>query len=176
MLHSFLGIEPPKHPLISIVDFSNVGFKEEMFADKKIINDFYLISFKSVTSKTLIYGRQYYDFEEGTILFLSPSQVFQVGGEVHKETIGWGLYFHPDLLRAYPLERSISQFGFFDYATHEALHLSEREKTNLNEIAMKIQVESELNIDEYSHDLLVSNLGLLLNYIKAMLCWLCNTF
>ncbi len=165
-LHEVMGYPKPAHPLISLVDLSQAEVKTG-YANK-VSCGMYTISLKTkYTSAPVLYGQRHFDFEEGVLLGMAPGQVFTIEENIEKGDMqGWALYIHPDLVQGYSLGDSISSFGFFDYATHEALHLSDREKSTLNEIAFKIQEESELNIDDYSNDLLVSNLELLLNYIR----------
>lgn len=165
-LHKFLGIAPPRHPLISVVDFSNMQIRPDMFTDKIIINDFYLISLKVDRKNNLIYGRDYYDFGEGSMIFMSPSQVFQVDGEMSEASEGWGLYFHPDLILGTTLHQRMDDYSFFNYAIREALHLSEKEKEVIQQIIENIVLEYDNNLDQHSQNLIVSNLELLLNYCQ----------
>ncbi|UTW62459.1 helix-turn-helix transcriptional regulator [bacterium SCSIO 12741] len=164
--HKAMGYPKPAHPLISLVDLSEAELMST--SHHKVATSLYTISMKTKFAATpVLYGQRYFDFQEGVLLGMSPGQVFTIDGNIKKGDMeGWALYFHPDLIQGYPLQSSISKFGFFDYVTHEALHLSEKEKETLNQIVFKIQEESEQNMDDYSNDLLVSNIELLLNYIK----------
>lgn len=164
--HEAMGYPKPAHPLISLVDLSQAEI--ESASCKKVVCSLYSISLKTkFIASSILYGQQYFDFQEGVLLGMAPGQVFSIEEQVKKGDMeGWALYFHPDLIQGYPLQSAISKFAFFDYTTNEALHLSDKEKKNLNDIAVKIQEESEQNLDDYSHDLLVSSLELLLNYIK----------
>ena len=164
--HAVMGYPKPTHPLISLVDLSEAELKTP--ADHKVACSLYTISMKtkSLTSPVL-YGQKQVDFDEGVLLGMAPDQVFSIEESIEKGDMqGWALYFHPDLIRGYSLEDAISKFGFFDYATHEALHLSEKERATVTEIVFNIQAESKQNIDDYSNDLLVAHLELLLNYIR----------
>ena len=97
-LHQIIGYEKPKHPLITIIEYSKIKRNPEHY-DVKIVTDFYIISLKSPSPKLLQYGRKYYDFEEGTMIFLAPDQVFSVSEFNEQiEYDGWGIYFHPDLI------------------------------------------------------------------------------
>lgn len=161
-----LCYEKPKHPLITIIDYSKLKGNREHY-DVKIVTDFYIVSLKSPAPKSLQYGRQYYDFEEGTMMFMSPNQVFSVGefnDSVQYE--GWGLYFHPDLILNSPLGKRIKEFTFFYYAVNEALHLSEDEKNTLSQIVDNLIKEYSGNIDRYSQDLIINAIEQLLNYSK----------
>lgn len=163
-LHSYLGYAKPEHPLISVLDLSKVKNTDNL-ANKNIVTSYYSIYLKTGAS-SIKYGRKFYDFEEGTIITMAPEQVFSFSSDENLENLsGWVLYFHPDLIRKYPLAKRMKQFGFFSYENNEALHLSDKEKKTITSIFQKIPEEYELNIDELSHDVLVSNLELLLNYI-----------
>ena len=163
-LHEMLGYEKPKHPLITIIDYSKIIGNPEHY-DVKIVTDFYMISLKSPSPKSLQYGRQYYDFEEGTMMFMSPEQVFSVGD--FNEQIqyqGWGLYFHPDLISNTSLGEKIKEYNFFTYSVSEALHISEDEKQTLTELTCVIEKEYKSNIDQFSQSVIVTAIEQLLNY------------
>ena len=124
-----------------------------------------MISLKSPSPKSLQYGRQYYDFEEGTMMFMSPEQVFSVGD--FNEQIqyqGWGLYFHPDLISNTSLGEKIKEYNFFTYSVSEALHISEDEKQTLTELTCVIEKEYKSNIDQFSQSVIVTAIEQLLNY------------
>jgi AraC family transcriptional regulator, transcriptional activator of pobA len=112
-LHRMLGYEKPKHPLITVLDYSKFMPNPEHYSTS-IVTDFYMISMKSPAPTSLLYGRQFYDFEEGTIMFVSPQQVFSV--ESFSENIkyeGWGIYFHPDLINKTHLAKKLKTYTFF---------------------------------------------------------------
>ncbi len=163
-LHEVLGYEKPKHPLITIIDYSKVVANPAHY-DIKIVTDFYVISLKSPSPKSLQYGRQYYDFEEGTMMYMSPEQVFSVG-EFNEQTQyqGWGLYFHPNLIANTSLGKKIKEFTFFSYSVSEALHLSEGEKQTLTELIYAIEKEYKANLDQFSQGVIVTAIEQLLNY------------
>ncbi|MFM9839624.1 MAG: helix-turn-helix domain-containing protein [Cyclobacteriaceae bacterium] len=165
-LHELLGYEKPKHPLITIIDYSKIKPNPDHY-NIKIVTDFYIISLKSPSPISLQYGRQYYDFEEGTMMFMSPHQVFSVN-EFNEQIKyeGWGIYFHPDLILNSSLNKKIKDSHFFSYAVNEALHLSEDEKKTLSIIAENIEKEYNGNIDKYSQDLIINHIEQLLNYSK----------
>ena len=163
-LHEILGYEKPKHPLITIIDYSKIMAKSEHY-DVKIVTDFYIISLKSPSPKSLQYGRQYYDFEEGTMMFMSPEQVFSVS-DFNEQTQyqGWGLYFHSDLISNTSLLKKIRDYNFFSYSVSEALHISEEEKQTLTELIKTIEKEYKSNIDQFSQSVIVTAIEQLLNY------------
>ena len=79
---------------------------------------------------------------------------------------GWVLVFHPDLIRSYPLHKKMKDYGFFSYQSNEALHLSEKENETLYSILEKIEIELDSNLDDFSEEVIVTNIELLLNYSK----------
>ena len=107
----------------------------------------------------------YYDFDEGGLLFAAPGQI--VGGNGEEEVTGCSIYallIHPDFLLGYPLAKKIKQYGFFSYSTNEALHLSEKEKATIISIFKIIDDELNNRIDDFSQDVMISQIELLLNY------------
>ena len=165
-LHQLMQYPKPKHPLVSVIDLSTIEYSQELIGTK-MASAHYSIALKSKTATTILYGRGHYDFEDGTLLAFAPDQVIGIDEQINKgEMEGWALYFHPDLIRSYPLQNKMKQFGFFSYSTHEALHLSEKEKSNLTDIIKKIEEEYHQNIDEYSQDVLVGQIDVLLSYVQ----------
>ena len=110
------------------------------------------------------YGKNYYDFDEGTMGFISPGQVIAVDDDETRDCLGWSLMFHPDFIRHYPLGKNIKNYGFFSYAVNEALHLSDKEDAMVASLIKNIEQEYHSSIDQYSQDVMVSHLELLLNY------------
>lgn len=163
-LHQIVGYEKPKHPLITVFDYSKITASPDHF-NLKIVTDLYMISLKTPAPTMLRYGRQYYDFEDGTLIFMAPGQVFSV--EEFNDQVkyqGWGIYFHPDLILNTSLAKRMKDFTFFSYAVNEALHLSDDEKNTLSVIVDNIQKEYSRNIDHYTHTLIVTAIEQLLNY------------
>lgn len=166
ILHELLGCEKPKHPLITLIDLDNIRPGDEYYNVPFTLN-YYMISLKNNPECELKYGRKYFDFHEGSLIFTAPGQVLSIG-ERHKnrKANGWMLCFHPDLIRGTSLWNKMSEYSFFEYEANEALHLSDLEKEIIERIVMNIQVEYSQNLDIYSNDLIVSNLEVLLNYAK----------
>ncbi|MET4138160.1 helix-turn-helix transcriptional regulator [Pedobacter sp. UYP1] len=157
-----LGFPAPLHPLIALVDYNNVPI--EMFPKgQKVSLDFYKISFKPTFTGHIKYGQGYYDFEEGGLAFLKPKQIVFPPEDIESYE-GTALYFHPDFIRNYPLGKTINQYGFFSYDISEALFLSAKEKEIIANLFATIANELENNIDNFSQDVLVSQIELLLNY------------
>lgn len=163
-LHRLLGYEKPKHPLVSVVDFSKIQPSEILLQNKCVLN-LYLICLKIDNPKSFQYGRNHYDYEEGTMLFMSPQQAFALNSpEQQNDYTGWGLFFHLDFIINYSLANKIKKFSFFSYNVSEGLHLSEDEKTTVSNIVDNIYKEYSNNIDQYSQDLIVTGIEQLLNY------------
>lgn len=149
------------HPLVSVVDLSKASPRQA----STIYFGFYTIFLKEVKCGDLRYGKNNYDYQEGTLVFISPGQV--LGGDNSGETYqpkGFALVFHPDLLLGTALGRHMQDYTFFGYQSNEALHLSEREKNLVLDCFAKVEHELEHAIDKHSKRLIVSNIELLLNY------------
>ncbi len=162
-LHSILGMAPPKHPLVSVLDASKIKISESEIG-VKVIYDFYMVSLKD-KSCGIEYGRNTIDFDEGVMIFSAPGQVYSPTRPITiGELEGWMLFFHPDLIRNTHLGLEIDSYSFFNYDVYEALHLSEEEELTVHDCVKKIQHEYEQRIDNHSQRVIVSNLELLLNY------------
>lgn len=163
--YKFLNLGKPRHPLISVLRLGNVLGNMDIDNLKYSIG-LYQISLKDNCSFTIVnYGRNSYDYQEGTMIFTAPNQVLEYKkSENNKEDQGWTLLFHPDLIRKSELGDKISKFSFFNYASNEALHLSDEERKTITQIVEKIETEFSNNIDTHSQTLIISNLELLLNY------------
>lgn len=160
----FLGVGKPKHPLIAVIHHNDANFRRQ-YGNARYVLDLYQISQKDSMSGSLGYGRNSYDFQEGTMIFTSPGQVISTSEKVLEgELEGWSIYFHPDLIRKSPLGRTINNYSFFSYEVTEALHLSEVEKKSLYELVKKIEKEYNQNIDKHSQKLIIANIELLLDY------------
>ena len=163
--HHFLGLEKPKHPLISVLRIGNL-IKDFKVDNVKYALNLYQISLKDNCPFTIVnYGRNSYDYQEGTMVFTAPNQVLEFTKEAVADVDkGWTLVFHPDLIRKSELGKKIENYSFFAYASNEALHLSDEERKTVTEIVEKIEKEFSNNIDAHSQTLIISNLELLLNY------------
>jgi AraC-like DNA-binding protein len=166
-LHRLVGCSPPKHPAISFLNFEEMTVSTKASSAIKVNIDLYIISLKSGKGK-LKYGRTYYDFDEGTLLFTAPNQVLHPSNLIDdmEDTCGWSLIFHPDLIRHSGLGKKMNQYKFFTYESNEALHLSEDEKNKLLKCIDNIKEEYSQNLDQHSQSLIITNLELLLNYIN----------
>lgn len=149
------------HPLVSVVDLS----KAKPMRHMRHTFSFYTVYLKEVKCGDLIYGRQYYDYQEGTVVCLAPGQV--IGIEDNGETFqpkGWALCFHPDLIRGTFLGGHIKEYTYFSYEVNEALHLSLEERGIFVDCLNKISHELEHAIDRLSKRLIATNIELLLDY------------
>ncbi|KXX66633.1 AraC family transcriptional regulator [Flammeovirga sp. SJP92] len=163
MLYDMLGEEKSKHPLVGTLDFSKTNHSS--YSDVKLSMDFYVIFLKNLCPGALRYGRNYYDFQEGTLTFMAPNQIITLENPDHtKDIFGWALLFHPDFIRGTSLNEKMKGYNFFSYALFEALHLSEAETNKLTGIVQDIKLELDHNIDRHSKTVIVSSIELLLNY------------
>jgi AraC-like DNA-binding protein len=151
------------HPLVNIVDMS----KADKRLNRRVNYGFYTVFLKEIKCGDLKYGCNYYDYEEGTLVFVGPGQVVgeDNNGEYYQPK-GVALVFHPDLIRGTSMGRHIQDYTFFSYDVHEALHLSESERKIIIDCFEKIRYELEHAIDKHSKTLIVSNIELFLNYCQ----------
>lgn len=163
-VHRMLGIPGPTHPLITLLDT-----REERINLSRLpvsyVTTLYKISFVSKLGGQFRYGQGYYDFDEGSMVFTAPNQI--VGSTaIYKGNEGYSLIFHQDFLQGYPLAAKIKQYGFFTYASNEALHLSEQERTTVSAVFNIIEEELNNRIDDFSHEVVIAQIELLLSYAK----------
>ena len=159
--HRMFGLAKPRHPLVSFIDIEEMRY-EPADLHGSLVMDFYKIAFKTQLCGKAKYGQSYYDFAEGGLVFTAPGQVFEKPDG--KATSGYMLLFHPDLLLSFPLSRQIKQYGFFSYIANEALHLSDQEKATIMTVFRIIDEELNSRIDDFSQNVIVSQIELLLNY------------
>ena len=150
-----------KHPLVSVVDLSKADPRQ----GSRMYFGFYTIFLKDVKCGDLLYGRNTYDYQEGTLVFLAPGQVAGINSNgVTYQPKGYSLVFHPNLIHGTSLGRRIQEYSFFGYKSNEALHLSDRERSIVLDCFSKIEYELECSIDKHSRRLIVSNIELFLDY------------
>ena len=165
-LHSALGLEKPKHPLVSVIPIDE-KIQDYEYGENTYVFGFYQIALKLGIKGEVHYGRNTYDFDDGSMVFTSPEQAmsFKVDELNMKEHYdGWVLVFHPDLIRRSQLGSEIAKYSYFTYEIHEALHLSEQERASLTELVDKIEQEYNQNIDRHTQKLIVNNIELILDY------------
>ena len=158
--NNWMGVDT-LHPLVSVVNFSEIPVMHQFRRYMGI----YAVLLKDIKCGNMIYGCQPYDYEDGTLVFISPGQVYGVDnkGKAIKPS-GYALVFHPDLIAGTQLGRNIKEYTFFSYEVNEALHLSKKERATIIDCLDKIATEINQNIDQHSKRLIVSNIELLLNY------------
>lgn len=161
----YLELPPSEHPMISVFRSLDDGFlpcpKE---SSPPITNDCYTISFKKIVQGNLTYGRTKYDFTNGTLFFIAPGQVIQWDKSVVFEQKGFSINFHKDFLKGTELAHQTKKFGFFSYSVNEALHLSPKEEKQVIAIVESIDLEYQNNQDEFSKEIIISQLSTLLKY------------
>lgn len=151
------------HPLVSIIDFSNANKRK----GSRMNFGLYCIFLKEANCGHLMYGCNHYDYQDGTLVFVSPGQVIDVENKIdYYQPIGHGLAFHPDLIKGTSLMKGIHAYNFFSYSTHEALHISVKERKLVLDCFNKINTELKQPVDKHSRKLIASNVELFLNYCE----------
>jgi AraC-like DNA-binding protein len=165
--HRFMELPKPEHPLVSVIRFEDIKRKPNN-CPGSIIHNFYSIALKKNFDAKMKYGQQDFDFEEGVMHFMSPKQVLtiQASSEEEFKHTGWLLLIHPDFLWNTQLSKKIKQYEYFSYNVNEALHLSEKEENIVTDIIEKIAQEYHTNIDNFSQDVIVAQIELLLTYCE----------
>ncbi|HVI47876.1 MAG TPA: helix-turn-helix transcriptional regulator [Chitinophaga sp.] len=163
--HQLRNLPKPEHPLISVVNFEMI---KQLSSDepKTFIQDYYAVALKRNFSGKIRYGQQQYDFNEGTMFFIAPNQIFSIETDEALQHTGWLLLIHPDFLWNTSLAKTIGQYEYFSYSANEALHLSEKEEATISAILQNIEREYHANIDEFSHPIIIAQLELLFTYAE----------
>lgn len=150
------------NPLVSVVDLN----KATLVMDYNRWNyGIYALYLKMEKACDIRYGRQHYDYQEGTVVCFAPGQTAEITLTTDRVQMNvLGILFHPDLLRGTSLGRDIKKYTFFSYEANEALHTSAEERDILMDLLKIIQMELEHGVDKHSRTLLVNHIELLLNY------------
>lgn len=149
------------HPLVSVVNLSEAT----KFPTHFTINyGVYALYLKETKCGDIRYGKQTYDYQEGTITSFAPGQVAEIEMAEGVKPRAYGILFHPDLIKGTPLGSEIKRYSFFSYKSNEALHISDDEKKIFMDCLSKIQMELEHAIDRLSKRLIAGNIQLLLDY------------
>ncbi|MEL7222699.1 MAG: AraC family transcriptional regulator, partial [Bacteroidota bacterium] len=155
----YMQLPRPEHSMLSVLFASGKDFlpcpKE---SSPPITTDCYSISLKKIVKGNLNYGRTKYDFTNGALIFIAPRQVLQWDSSVVFEQKGFSINFHEDFLKGTELAQQIKKYGFFSYSANEALHLSPKEEKQLEIIVEHIEIEYQNNQDEFSKDIIISQL------------------
>jgi AraC family transcriptional activator of pobA len=162
-LHQLLELPKPKHPLISVIDFSAIKCFDDQQLEA-VTYGFYCIALKKNFKGRMRYGQQHYDFDDGTMTFFAPNQVVITEIRDDWELEGLWLVIHPDFVRGYSLGKEIHQFGYFSYATNEALHLSSEEEAMVTDLLKDIARERDQATDTFSQPIMIKQIELLLSY------------
>ena len=150
------------NPLVSVIDLNKATSSVDLIRFNYGIYALYLKLEKACDIK---YGRQTYDYQEGTIVCFAPGQTAETNPTTDKVQVNaHGIIFHPDLLRGTSLGKNIKKYTFFSYEVNEALHLSEEERSIVMDCLKIIRMELEHDVDKHSKTLLVNHIELLLNY------------
>ena len=156
------------HPLVSMIDFSKA--KPRTWGEVETIKfqyGLFTVFLKDVKCGDLRYGRHYYDYQAGTLVFFAPGQVAAMENpKVVYQPMGYGLVFHSDFLHGTQLGKIIHNYKFFNYQTNEALHLSDDERTMILDCFAKIEFELKQPMDKHSKKLIAANIELFLDYCQ----------
>lgn len=165
-LHTIISYPPPKHPLISVINFAKSNFAVDL-VNIELLNPFYIILlYDKVINSNFSYGRKNIDLKEGTLVVLRPNQVVEVYEILQAEGIEvWGIIFHPDLIRSSPVYEQLTQYNFLAYNLNEALRISEQEESIIRTILNNILEEYD-RVDDYSTTIWVNHVILLFTYIQ----------
>ena len=160
--NALVGMET-RHPLVTVIDpeaSRPMPFEGEVTYDYRV----YALFLKQTYCGDITYGRQPYDYQEGTVTSFAPGQVVRVNLKPGLRSHVPGLLFHPDLIHGTSLGRNIGRYSFFDYSSREALHLSDEEKDIFKNCLRAISSELDRPIDRHSRQLICRNIELLLDY------------
>lgn len=154
------------HPLVSVIDMAEAT---KMPNHATFRYGVYALWLKDGIQCSLHYGRQLYDYQDGTIVSFAPRQMVRVDmaeEQLRTPSHTLGLLFHPDLLFGTPLGKTIGGYHFFDYDSAESLHLSERERRMYTDTLSSIRSEMELPVDKHSQTILTDRIKLILDYCQ----------
>lgn len=160
------GLPKPRHPLFNLINGANTRIDINAPSGSHVLN-FYKISYKPKLNGKLKYGQHYYDFDGGGLLFAAPGQVIGSNSEENSEAAicsRYTLLIHPDFFLGYSLSKKVKQYGFFSYLTNEALHLADEEKATIISIFGMIENELNSRIDDFSQDVFIAQIELLLTF------------
>lgn len=160
------GLPKPQHPMISLMYDTMSHVDADKLPRFHVLTYYiisYVISYESEFSGKFKYGQGLYNFDKGGLLFASPGQIIGTH-ENEEDRPGYILLIHPDFFRNYPLARKVKKYRFFSYSVNEALRFSEKEEEIVKSIFKTIEGELNIGPDDFSHDIVMSHVELLLNY------------
>lgn len=157
--NEIFGLET-RHPLVSIIDLAKsttwptrAWFRYEVYA----------LYLKNVKCGDIKYGRQYYDYQDGTIVCFAPGQITDLEMLPNIQPNAHGILFHPDLIRGTALGQEIKILLLLLRNQRSTPHFRRR-TANCDGLPAKITIELEHSIDKHSRRLICANIGLLLDY------------
>lgn len=106
--NKFFGVET-YHPMVTVVDLSKITQPAQPFT---INYGIYALFLKDTLCGDITYGRQPYDYQEGTIVCFAPGQVASIHAQEGTRPTGYGLLFHPDLIHGTQLGHDIRNYSF----------------------------------------------------------------
>ncbi|WP_343605770.1 helix-turn-helix transcriptional regulator [Fluviicola sp.] len=163
--HALTNLGKPVHPLVSVFNFKEYTQPNEA-RPRRMLYNIYVVNIKKNFDGKIKYGQQYYDFDEGVMTFYAPKQVIEIKEMITKIPDGYTLLIHPDFLHGTALGSKIQTYGFFTYASNEALHLSAQEEEIIEGIFENLRTEIHSGTDTHTHDVVLSHIDLLLSYCK----------
>lgn len=153
------------HPLVTVIDYSAVGRYSN---PQGLCCGYYVVSlYCGDTDCGVRYGRNTYNYQDGTLFFTAPGQVvsFSTYGKAYKPHYNCiALLFHPDYLRGTGLAGNISRYRFFSYEVHEALRLTKTEIEDIRDCFHCIVKELRRRPDNHSATIVCTAIELLLNH------------
>lgn len=165
--HAYNGMSEPENPLFSVSSYTGKKHDTESCdegnEEVSLTCNFYSISLKNIISGELVYGRTKYDCTNGTLLFTAPNQKLIFKGLVFSSD-AYHISFHKDFIRGTELYNKIKKYNFFEYRVNEALHLSPKEEAQFKSLFQNIEAEYHNNQDEFSKEIILSQLETLLKY------------
>lgn len=161
--HHFLGLKSPEHPLFSVATISTDTSTDCSNLDVGITTDFYSLSLKKILSGEIHYGRTKFDFKNGSLICLAPRQSVRTRGVKTKSNAKIVL-IHEDFFRGTRIKEKLDNATYFSYSVNEALHLSPKEERLIQSVFDNIEQEYNDNHDDFSKDILISQLDTLLIY------------
>jgi AraC family transcriptional activator of pobA len=164
--HQLCGLHNPTHPMVSVVNFEDFIW-DEANKDfwKHCTYNLYTVSIKKDVTSKVHYGQTQYDFNDGILAATAPKQIFSLNNVENVKLKGYKLIFHSDFIKGYQLAKHIHKYGFFSYSSNKALFLSDKEEQIVLNLFNSIEQECQNNTDQFSQDVLIANIELLLVYI-----------
>ena len=151
--------------LVAVIDYSSVvNLRLELMSF-----GFYAIILKDNLDRDITYGLSKYSYNNGSLLFVGPNQIFGVDGGVEPAPLGYALLFHQNLFRGMSeASKRIMEFKLFSYDNNEALPVNESEREILLICMNNIKNELKNQQDQHSNKILASLIMAMLGYIERI--------